>query len=68
MATWKALASAVEKKEAPRHVLMIEAHFGYEELGAHVLPDLKRIERMYASAAIHCPIVFVTRVRELPSY
>ena len=33
-----------------------------------VLPDLKKLEATYRSAAIDCPVVFLTRVREPLQY
>jgi len=59
---------AAANKTAPSHLIMMEAHFGREELSARVMPDLKRIESIYRAAHVHCPLVFVTRVREPLAY
>lgn len=59
---------AVASRTAPKHFLMIEAHFGFEELGTRVLPDLKRLEKLYQGIRVECPIVFVTRIREPLAY
>jgi hypothetical protein len=61
----RAAEDAVRTRRTPESVLLVEAHFGWVELAQAVLPSLRELERMYKRAGIDCPLVLMTRVREV---
>jgi len=64
----KLAMAAAKRGAAPRHLIMMEAHFGYVEFADSVMPQLQSVERIYQTAKISCPLVLVTRVREPLAY
>lgn len=59
---------AAARKEAPRHFLMFEAHFGHVEVFDTVMPGLQNLQQVYKGAGVDCPITLVTRVRDPLDY